>query len=175
MTSAHLAQLLIEGFRVIREDDAGPMSRTVSTSVSRGMSQSDPITRTAQGASHQSVDQEDEDGAEMGAGEEKPQVDKKIAVFLNRAALRLFSVPSFQTYWKDTVLIADPDAQDGRCRIQFVFHRLPEEAYPLLTRLLAAPRNPKYTRFVDKGQARTGVELEVSPDDFGGEDYDYAF
>ena len=171
MTSAQLAQLLIEGPRVVREDAMAPLSRTNTTSISRGVSQSDPITRTAQGANHRSVDQDD--GAE--GGNDKPQVDKKISVYLNRAALRLFSVPSFQTYWKDTVLIADPDAQDGRCRIQFVFHRLPEEAYPLLTRLLAAPRNPTYTRFVDKGQARTGVELEVAPDDFGGEDYDYAF
>lgn len=165
MTSAQLAQLLIEGPRVVlREEATAPIGGR------------DPITRTAMGgASHRSVDQDDEDDPDVGASEDKPKVDKKIAVFLNRAALRIFSVPSFQTYWKDTVLISDPDAQDGRCRIQFVFHRLPEEAYPLLTRLLSAPRNPKYTRFVDKGQARTGVELEVAPDDFGGEEYDYAF
>jgi len=109
------------------------------------------------------------------AGEDRPRIDKRIGVYMNRAALRLFSVPSFQTYWKDTVLFSDTDAKDGRCRIQFVFHRLPEEAHPLLVKLLAAPNDPKFTRFVDKGQARTGVELDVSPEDFGGEEYDYAF
>ena len=167
MTVTALARLLIEGPRIV-EDVAGPM---------------DPITRTAMGGpSQQSVDNEDDgypsvatDGDESQDGAEKPQIDKKIAVYLNRVALRLFSMPSLQTFWKDTVLFSDTGSADGRCKIQLVFHRLPEEAHPMLVKLLAAPRDPKFTRFVDRGQARTGVELEVGPDDFGGEEFDYAF
>jgi hypothetical protein len=164
MTTAELAKLLIEGPRMV-EDVEGPM---------------DPITRTAMGGpSHRAIDKKDDlDGAEAGdmdQGAEQPKIDKKIAVYLNRVALRLFSVPSLQTFWKDTVLFSDTGSADGRCKIQLVFHRLPEEAHPMLVKLLAAPRDPKFTRFVDHGQARTGVELEVGPDDFGGEDYDYAF
>lgn len=153
MNSAQLARLLIEGPRVV-EDQAGPM---------------DPITRTAMGVSHQSVDDDDTEAASS------PKIDKKISTYLTRAALRIFSMPSLDSFWKDTVLFNDTGAKDGRCKIQFVFHRLPEEAHPMLVKLLAAPRPPKFTRFVDKGQARTGVELEVTPDDFGGEEYDYAF
>jgi|SRR5271157_364689 len=164
MTSARLAQLLIEGPRIV-EDVAGPM---------------DPITRTATGASRNSVERDDDGYPSVvsrnqnGDQGDKPAIDKKIAVYLNRVALRIFSVPSLQTYWKDTVLFSDTGAGDGRCKIQFVFHRLPEEAHPMLVKLLAAPCEPKFTRFLDKGQARTGVELEVGPDDFGGEEFDYA-
>lgn len=164
MTTAALAKLLIEGPRIVLVDDvAGPM---------------DPITTAATGASQQSVDQEndeDRDDSDADAENGSQKIDKKIAVYLNRLALRLFSVPSLQTFWKDTVLYSDTGAEDGRCKIQLVFHRLPDEAHPMLVKLLAAPHNPKFTRFVDKGQARTGVEIEVSPDDFGGEEYDYAF
>jgi hypothetical protein len=167
MTVAALAKLLIEGPRIV-EDVAGPM---------------DPITRTAMGGpGQQSVDNDDDDypsvatdGDEAQDGAEKTKIDKKIAVYLNRVALRLFSVPSLQTFWKDTVLFSDTGSADGRCKIQLVFHRLPEEAHPMLVKLLAAPRDPKFTRFVDRGQARTGVEVEVGPDDFGGEEFDYAF
>lgn len=102
-------------------------------------------------------------------------IDKKIAVYMNRVALRIFSVPSFQVYWRDTVLFQDDQAKDGQCKLQLVFHRLPEEAHPLIIRLLAAPRDPKLTRFVKDGIACTGIELDLKPDDFGGEDYNYAF
>lgn len=164
MTIVALAKFLIEGPRIV-EDVEGPM---------------DPITRTAIGAAnHQAIDKEDDrggtDAGETNQDGEKPKIDKKIAVYLNRVALRMFSVPSLQTFWKDTVLFSDTGSKDGRCKIQFVFHRLPDEAHPMLVKLLAAPRAPKFTRFVAAGQARTGVELEVSPEDFGGEDYDYAF
>jgi hypothetical protein len=130
----------------------------------------DPITRTAMGVSNQSAERPDNQ-----VGDNKPKIDKKVSTYLTRTALRIFSMPSLDAFWKDTVLFNDTGAEDGHCKIQFVFHRLPEEAHPMLVKLLAAPRPPKFTRFVDKGQARTGVELEVTPDDFGGEEYDYAF
>jgi len=165
MTRAALAKLLIEGPRVVLVDDLeGPL---------------DPTTKNA-AVSHQSIENDDDGypsvAPQKGADgeEQKPEIDKKIAVYLNRVTLRLFSVPSLQTYWKDTVLFSDTGAEDGSCKIQLVFHRLPEEAHPMLVKLLAAPHEPKFTRFLDKGQARTGVEMEVTPDDFGGEEFDYA-
>jgi len=159
MTTAALAKLLIEGPRVVLVDDiSAPM---------------DLVTKTATGV--QAVNRDSAEDSEDKEDNGSFEVNKKIAVYLTRLALRLFSVPSFQTFWKDSVLIADPKAEDGRCKIQLVFHRLPDEAHPILSKLLAAPRNPKFTRFIDKGQARTGVEIEVMPDDFGGEEYDYAF
>jgi hypothetical protein len=100
-------------------------------------------------------------------------VDKKIAVYLNRLLLRIFSVPALMSYLNDVALFPTK-AQDGECKIQLVFHRLPEEVFPQMLRLFAAPKNPKLFRFVDQGQARTGVEMTVKPGDFGGEDIDYA-
>lgn len=150
MTKADLAKLLVEGPRVVMLDAEDPK-------------QALQMLTKAGRADHQPMDTDGE-----------PKIDKKIGVYLNRAILRIFSVPSMMTYLKDVVLFSD-DTNNGQCKIQFVFHRLPDEAIPQLTKLLAAPRDPKYTRFVDKGQAKTGVELEVQPDDFGGEEYDYAF
>lgn len=157
MKSAKLAQILIEGPRLVLVDDVSqPLSKTTTD------------TSAPQG------------GLDRGrpAEEEKPEkakIDKKIAVFLNRVILRIFSVPSLMNYLKDVVLFQDDQAANGQCKIQLVFHRLPDEAHPQVIKLLAAPRDPKFTRFVDQGQARTGVEMEVQPDDFGGEEYDYAF
>ncbi len=162
MKTAQLAKILIEGPRVILLEDTDP-----KPSFGKGETDDEAHGRSNKSASHrrdhQPVDNDEE---------EMPEIDKKIGVFLNRAILRIFSVPSMMQYLKDVVLFA---AEGDVCKIQFVFHRLPEEAVPQLTKLLAAPRDPKYTRFIDKGQARTGVELDVQPDDFGGEEYEYAF
>jgi hypothetical protein len=162
MKSAKLAQLLIEGPRVVLvEDTASPLSKETSGKETAGL------------GAERGVDP----GLDRGrpADEKQPKIDKKIAVFLNRVILRIFSVPSLMSYLKDVVLFQDDEAQNGQCKIQLVFHRLPDEAHPQVVKLIAAPRDPQFTRFVDKGQARTGVELEVEPDDFGGEEYDYAF
>lgn len=105
---------------------------------------------------------------------EKPTVDKKITVFLNRLLLRIFSVPALMSYLNDVAIFSDGQAKDGESVIQLVFQRLPDEVYPQMLRLISAPRDPKLVKFVDQGQARTGVELKVKPEDFGGEDYDYA-
>ncbi len=119
-----------------------------------------------------------EDGADAAGGEaqkEKPKIDKKITVFLNRLLLRLHSVPSLMTYLADVTVFQDDEAKDGQCKIQLDFLRLPEEVFPQLARLCAAPRQPKLVRYVKNGSARTGVELVVKPDDFAGEDYDYSY
>jgi len=107
-------------------------------------------------------------------GGERPDVDKKIAVFLNRLLLRIFSVPALMSYLSDVALFPNAKSQDGECKIQLVFQRLPDEVHPQMLRLISAPRDPKLTRFVDQGQARTGVEMSIKPDDLGGEEYDYA-
>ena len=162
MTSAKLAQLLIEGTKIIlTEDVAEPFNKTA----------------TDKNPGQAGLDRDHEDGLDRGRqdGDGKPNIDKKIAVFLNRAILRIFSVPALMSYLKDVVLFQDDQAANGQCKIQFVFHRLPEEAHPQVIKLIAAPHDPTFTRFVDKGQARTGIELEVEPDDFGGETFDYSF
>jgi hypothetical protein len=106
-------------------------------------------------------------------GGQRPDVDKKIAVYLNRLLLRIFSVPALMSYLSDVALFPT-GTKDGECKIQLVFHKLPDEVHPQMLRLFAAPGEAKLFKFVDKNQARTGVEMVVKPDDFGGEDIDYA-
>ena len=64
---------------------------------------------------------------------------------------------------------------DQLVRLQLSFRRLPDEIIVPLLRLIAAPRTPKMTRFVKDGAARTGVEIDLRPGDFPGDDWDYAF
>ncbi len=158
MTVAEVADLLLEGPRIVlAEELAEPISQAHSNS-------------------GQNVAALSKDAGEQSDGDQAtPKIDKKIAVFLNRLILRIFSVPSLMAFLKDVVLFTDDQATNGQCKIQLVFHRLPEEAHPQLVKLICAPRDPSFSRFVDQGQARTGVEMEVEPDDFGGEEYDYAF
>jgi hypothetical protein len=106
-------------------------------------------------------------------GGQRPDIDKKIAVYLNRLLLRIFSVPALMSYLADVALFPTNEG-NGECKIQLVFQKLPDEVYPQMLRLIAAPREAQLFKFVDKNQARTGVELVVKPEDFGGEDIDYA-
>jgi hypothetical protein len=143
MTKSRFAQLLIEG----------PDTRNLLLTLAQG---------------HKQSPEEPEQEPEKDSG----RVDKKIAVFLNRLLLRIFSVPSLMSYLNDVTMFRTGD--NDRCKIQLVFNRLPDEIHPQMKRLFCAPRDPKLFRFVSGGQARTGVELEVDPEDFGGEDFDYA-
>lgn len=124
-------------------------------------------------------------------------IDKKIAVYVNRLMLRLQSQPALMANLADVTVFkpgieADTDDQveDGVFNeaeeketkapadgviIQLSFRRLPQEVLTPLIRLIASPREPKLFRFVKDGQARTGVQIEVRPEDFPGEEYDYAF
>ncbi len=104
---------------------------------------------------------------------EPPKVDKKIAVYFNRLLLRIFSVQSLMTWLKDATLFATGNG-NGECKIQLVFHRLPDEVIPQMLRLLAPPQKAKLFKFVDKNQARTGVEIVLTPEDLGGDEMDYA-
>lgn len=130
------------------------------------------------------------------------KIDKKIAVFVNRLMLRLQSQPALIANLADVSVFkpgieanTDDQVKDGQFQegqedrddenndekggetvlLQLSFRRLPQEVVTPLLRLLAAPREAKLYKFVKDGQARTGVEMELRPSDFPGEEYDYAF
>jgi hypothetical protein len=144
-------------------------------------------------------------------------INKKIAVFVNRLMLRLHSQPALMANLADVSVfkpgihgdtedqvkdgrfqegdeeqkprkdhdkpVADDDEQKGDeseagdklVLLQLSFRRLPQEVVSPLLRLIAAPRAPKLSRFTKDGVARTGVEIDLKPSDFPGDDYDYAF
>lgn len=130
------------------------------------------------------------------------KIDKKIAVFVNRLMLRLQSQPALIANLADVSVFkpgieanTDDQVKDGQFQegqedrddekndekggetvlLQLSFRRLPQEVITPLLRLIAAPREAKLYKFVKDGQARTGVEMELRPSDFPGEEYDYAF
>lgn len=105
---------------------------------------------------------------------DKGQIDKKVAVYLNRLLLRIFSMPALMSFLADVALFQDDQSKNDGCTIQLDFLRLPEEVYPQLITLCAAPRPPKMLKYVKSGSARTGVQLEVRPDDFPGSEYSYS-
>jgi hypothetical protein len=108
-------------------------------------------------------------------GPESSNLGKKVQTYLNRLLLRIFSVPALQNFLVDVRQISDDESGDGAVKIQLDFMRLPEEIRPELERLLAAPRDPRFLKYVKDGEARTGVEVEIRPDDLEGSAYDYAF
>ena len=116
--------------------------------------------------------QKDQPEPEPGNGQ-RPPVDKKIAVYMNRLLLRIFSVPALMSYLSAAAMFPT-GSEGGECKIQLVFHKLPDEVHPQMLKLFAAPNQAKLFKFVDRNQARTGVEMTVKPEDFGGEDIDYA-
>src|SRR5208337_301095 len=59
--------------------------------------------------------------------------------------------------------------------LQLSFRRLPQEVLAPMLRLIACPREPKMFRYTKDGSARLGVEIELKPSDFPGDEYDYAF
>lgn len=132
-------------------------------------------------------------------------IDKKIAVYANRLMLRLHSQPALMANLEDVSLFKpgietetsdqvedgefqeEPDEKENRpskeieqdpdsvVHLQLSFRRLPQEVISPLIRLLAAPREPKLTRYSKDGSARLGVEIVLKPSDFPGDEYDYAF
>lgn len=102
-------------------------------------------------------------------------LNKKVQVYLNRLLLRIFSIPALMNFLVDVRPIADQEKGDGAIKIQLDFMRLPEEIRPELERLLAAPKDAKFLRYVKDGEARTGVEISITPKDLEGDAYDYAF
>jgi hypothetical protein len=137
-------------------------------------------------------------------------IDRKVAVYVNRLMLRLHSQPALLANL-DNVAVFKPgiqadtedqvedgefqedddtndapgkdedakqdemDSEDSTVILQLSFRRLPREVLAPLTRLLAAPRDPKMTRYTKDGFARLGVEIGLKPSDFPGDDYEYSF
>lgn len=138
-------------------------------------------------------------------------IDRKIAVYVNRLMLRLHSQPALLANL-DNVSVFKPgieadtedqvedgefnedgdtpendkdknqdaeqeklDHEDATVIAQLSFRRLPREVLPSVIRLIASPREPKLFRYTKDGFARIGVEIDLKPSDFPGDDYDYSF
>jgi len=114
--------------------------------------------------------------------EELPQqlknagADEKVSAVANRMALQINSVPSLQSFLANYAVVGT-NRSDGSVKIQMDFLKLPKEIIPELEKLLSVEffKNHRLVKFVKDGQARTGLEIEVSPKDLPGTPYDYAF
>lgn len=109
----------------------------------------------------------------------KPTSDKvppKVSVLANRIFLQIFSVPSLQAYLADAAVIPT-GSEDGTVKIQLDFLKLPKEVLPDLERLLSTDyfKNHRLVKYIKDGQARTGLEIEVTPKELPGDPYDYAY
>lgn len=129
-------------------------------------------------------------------------IDKKIAVYVNRLLLRFHSQPAilanladvtvfkpkftggttdqvedgeFQESENEPVKPEEDDDPNNRVVLQLSFRRLPQEIIAPLIRLIASPREPKLFRYTKDGSARLGVEIDLKASDFPGDEYEYSF
>ena len=104
------------------------------------------------------------------------RLNKKINVLATRMMLQIFSVPSLMAYLADAAVVPT-EKPDGSVRIQLDFIKLPKEILPELEKLLSTDyfKDHKLLKYIKNGQARTGLELEVTPKDLPGDAYTYAF
>lgn len=103
------------------------------------------------------------------------KVDKKIGVLATRMLLQILSVPSLMGHLADFAVVAS--GQEGKVKIQLDFLRLPKEILPELEKLLSVDyfKDHRLLKYVKNGQARTGLEIEVTPKDLPGQAYDYSY
>ncbi len=106
----------------------------------------------------------------------KAGASEKISALANRMILQVQSSPSLQAFLAD-FSITKTDKPDGSIKMQFDFYKLPKEIIPELEKLLSVDffKNHRLLKYVKDGQARTGLEIEVTPRDLPGSPYDYAF
>lgn len=99
--------------------------------------------------------------------------DPKVSTVATRMLLQVFSVPSLQAYLSDFAMVP---LDNGSYQLQFDFMRLPEDALAPLQRLLSVDyfKDHRFVKFLKNGQARTGLAINVNPDDIPGTAYDYA-
>lgn len=127
-------------------------------------------------------------------------IDPKIAVFVNRLMMRLHSQPALLANLADVTAFkpgfegeTTDQVEDGEFHeseeekseeeqdpnsvviLQLSFKKLPQEAVAPLIRLIAAPREPKLFRYTKDGSARLGLQMELKPSDFPGDEYEYSF
>jgi len=102
------------------------------------------------------------------------KLDKKVGVLGTRMLLQIQSVPSLLAHLVD-FSVGDP-GPEGKVKIQFDFLKLPKEIIPELEKLLSVDyfKGYRLLKYVKNGQARTGLEVEVSPQDLPGSAYDYS-
>lgn len=100
----------------------------------------------------------------------------KVQTLANRIFLQVFSVPSLQACLADASVNPTGDP-DNSVRIQLDFLKLPKEVLPDLERLLSTDffKNHKLVKYIKNGQARTGLEIKVTPKELPGDAYDYAY
>lgn len=104
------------------------------------------------------------------------KLDKKISVLATRMMLQVFSVPALMAYLADASVIPTGDP-DGKVKIQLDFIKLPKEILPELEKLLSTDyfKDHRLLKYIKNGQARTGLEIEVTPKDLPGTAYDYSY
>jgi ribosomal protein S8 len=107
---------------------------------------------------------------------DKAGADEKMSAVANRIALQIFSVPSLQSFLADYAVVST-GRDDGSVKVQLDFLKLPKEIVPELEKLLSVDmfKDHKLVKYIKNGQARTGLEIEVTPKDLPGSPYDYAF
>ena len=103
------------------------------------------------------------------------KVDKKVGVLAIRMLLQIMSVPSLLSNLVDFAVMGNQE--DRKVRLQLDFLKLPKEIIPELEKLLSVDyfKDHRLLRYVKNGQARTGLEIEVTPRDLPGDAYDYSF
>lgn len=104
------------------------------------------------------------------------KLDPKIQTLANRIFLQIYSVPSLQACLADASV--NPTGEpDGSVKIQLDFLKLPKEVLPDLQRLLSTDffKDHKLVKYIKNGQARTGLEIKVTPKELPGDPYDYAY